>query len=405
MTYQPAEDTFLLLEILEKHIDSTNVSKKSKKCLKICEVGLGSGEILINLSKKFSNNNFFGTDINLDAIQDSKQLSQKENQNEIQIKQGSFLTPFTNEKFDIIYFNTPYLPVEDGEKFEDLTDEDKALYGGTLGCEVTNEFIDSLHSHIHNYSEIFILISSLTQPHLVEESIKENGFDFEIVGREKHFFEELLVYKLTPSSTLQYLITNKYENISKFNKGKHSYILQATLPNTSQKVMIKTGKEQHISKEIFYLQKLQETTYSPKIIEYKSNFVIYHKINGTIIEDFLIKSKTQTYTLEQIEQVLNNIFKICFDLDLKGISKDEMTRPHHHIFISEQNLDEIYFIDFERSTLKNRFENSRQFMQYVVKYGSIFEQFNKQLSREKVIQIGKEIITKQKPITIQQMYT
>ncbi len=382
MTYQPCEDTFLLLKSL-----STYLLQKKNQNFQICEVGCGSGEISVKIAKQYLNNIYYATDINKEAIKNSKELAQKNNVR-LLLKKGSFCNPFKGTIFDIIFFNTPYLPCEDNEKFSDLSIEDKALYGGTLGCEVTNTFIDSLHTFIHSKSEIFILISTLTQPKLVEENLRENGFDFEIVSREKHFFEELIVYKITPNNVLKHLIDNNYSFISKFNKGKHSYIMQAQKNNNM--VMIKYGKEQYISKEIFYLKKLQETNYAPKILEYKNNFVIYNKIEGIAIENFFQKLNSNS-SYEIIENIINDCFRICFDLDIKNISKDEMTRPHHHIYVDEKNDYNIGFIDFERSTHSTRFQNSRQFMQYLIKYNYKFKELNFQISQKKVIQIGKNL--------------
>lgn len=386
MTYQLAEDTILLLNSLKLELQSNILTIDSK--LDICEVGCGNAEIITQLTKQFNSNlSSYATDINPQAIKDSIQLIKKENL-KIDVKEGNFCDPFDNQKFDIIFFNTPYLPCEDNDRFSELSIEDKALYGGTLGCEVTNEFIDSLHKHIRINSKIYILISSLTQPHLVEENLRENGFQFEIISKEKHFFEELLVYKITLSNVLQHLVKHNYLEISKFNKGKHSYILQAK--KNTKVVMIKYGKEQHISKEIFYLNKLQKTNYAPKIVEFQDNFVIYNKIEGVAIENFFQKLNSNS-SYEIIENIINECFKICFDLDIKGICKDEMTRPHHHIFVDNENDYRIGFIDFERSTHSLRFQNSRQFMQYLIKYNYKFKELDFQISQKKIIEIGKNL--------------
>ena len=392
MTYEPAEDTELLKHFLLDELKQLSIHS-------ICEVGCGSGEIITTLKQAYPNLQAHATDINPRAIQDTQQLA-KEKRVEVNVKKGEFLKPFFNQQFDCIFFNTPYLPVEDNENFQELSIEDKALYGGTLGCEVTNQFLDSLHSNIHKDSVIYILISTLTKPNLVEESIRENGFEFEVIGKQKHFFEELLVYKIQPNNVLKHLLEHNYQKILKFDKGKHSHILPAK--KNGKIVMVKFGKEQHIQKEIFYLQKLQDTNYVPKIVEYKTNFVIYEKIEGMIMKDYL--EKYEIKSLEELENVINRILEICFDLDQRGISKDEMTRPHHHIFINPKNLEEIYFIDFERSTLTSRFQNSRQFIQYVFKYNFVFQKFSKEVLRNNIIAIGKEIEKRKEPINIQELY-
>lgn len=410
MTYEPAEDTYLLLQTTKKHLKLQFQENISRKPLKVGEVGSGSGEIIATLKEEFSNQiEGYATDINPQSIEDTNVLAKQKNISII-AKVGSFLEPFKQEVFDIIVFNTPYLPCEDKERFDTLSIEDRALYGGKAGFEVTNQFLDSLHNYIHSQTQIYMLISTLTQPNIVEDCIVGNGFEFELVGRQNHFFEELLVYKIQPALELRDLIEKNYSNILRFDKGRHSHILQAKHPYTKDIVMVKFGKKQHIEKELFYLQKLQGTSYTPKLIDskidtkYQRGYVIYKKVEGIQIGKFL-DEYSQTYTsIEVLEKVLNIVFEICYDLDSKGISKDEMTHPQEHIFINQENLNEVYFIDFERSVLQHRFSNSRQFLQYCIRYGELFEVFGVSLSRSKVIEIGKNIAKLQRPIQIQDIY-
>ena len=410
MTYQPAEDTYLLLQTTKEYLRQQLQTTSSKIPLKVCEVGCGSGEIITTLKEEFSNQiEVYATDINPQAIEDTNALAKQKNIS-ITAKVGSFLEPFEQEVFDSIIFNTPYLPCEDGERFDKLSIEDKALYGGKAGFEVTNQFLDSLHNSIHSQTQIYMLISTLTQPNVVEDCIVGNGFIFELLARQNHFFEELLVYKIEPTLVLQHLFENLYLNIVRFDKGRHSHILQAQHPQTKKEVMIKFGKKQHIEKEIFFLQKLQDTSYAPKIVESsididsQSGFVIYEKIQGIQIEEFINSYQNNYTSLNELQSVLNRVFEICYDLDIKGISKDEMTHPQEHIFINLHNLNEVFFIDFERSVLQNRFSNSRQFLQYCIRIGKVFEQYGIILSQQKAITLGKQITELNSPLKVQDIY-
>ncbi|MFT4243853.1 MAG: HemK2/MTQ2 family protein methyltransferase [Candidatus Woesearchaeota archaeon] len=410
MTYQPAEDTYLLLQTTKEHLKQQLQTNFSNLPLKICEVGCGSGEIITTLKEEFSNEiEAYATDINPKAVEDTLRLAKQKNIS-ITAKVGSFLEPFEQEVFDSIIFNTPYLPCEDGDRFDKLCIEDKALYGGKAGFEVTNQFLDSSHNYIHSQTQIYILISSLTQPNVVEDCIVGNGLEFELIATQNHFFEELLIYKVQPALVLQHIFENSYSNILRFDRGRHSHILQAQHLQTKKKVMIKFGKKQHIEKEIFFLQKLQDTLYAPKIVEStididsQSGFVMYEKINGIQIEEFINSYHNKYKSLKELESVLNRVFEICYDLDIKGISKDEMTHPQEHIFINLHNLNEVFFIDFERSVLQTRFSNSRQFLQYCIRKGRVFEHYGIILSQQKVIVLGKKIVELNFPLTIQDIY-
>ena len=377
------------MSLQNQQILFNQIKKLNKEKLNICEVGCGSGEIITSLAKEFPNNLYYATDINPQAISDTQKLAKQRNVG-LNVKEGNFLEPLKNQLFDIIFFNTPYLPCEEGDRFNKLSIEDRAIYGGRIGCEVTNSFIDSLHDFLHEKTKIYILISSLTQPKLVEENLKNNGFEFEVVAKESHFFEELLIYKNQSNEVLKHLLQNNYTNIKRFDKGKHSYIMQAKDTN-SNTVMIKFGKREYISKEIYYLKKLQDTQYAPQIVEVGYNFVIYKKVEGLTIEKFLEHCRLNKYSLEEIEFIFNRVFEICYDLDKRGICKDEMTHPNEHIHINTDKLDEIHFIDFERSSMSNRFENTRQFLQFVSKCSFIFEKFEKAINRGKIISIGKDV--------------
>lgn len=188
--YKPKEDTFFLLEELKKFLQ-----KKENEKLNIFEVGLGSGFISLELKKKFSKNNFFGSDINEKAIQNTKKIF-KENNLKINCKTCNFFDKFENKKFDLIFFNTPYLPVEKNEKFKDLSTLDKAIYGGKKGYEITINFLEKLKNFLEKQGVCFFLISSLTNQKIIEKKLKELNFNFKIQNKKNLFFEKLLIYKI-----------------------------------------------------------------------------------------------------------------------------------------------------------------------------------------------------------------
>ncbi|MFP4402127.1 MAG: HemK2/MTQ2 family protein methyltransferase [Candidatus Nanoarchaeia archaeon] len=398
MTYEPAEDTYLLLNIIKTQLQKNSINKT----INICEIGCGSGEIITTLAQEFPEHLYFATDINPQAIEDTNQLAKEKNV-QVEVKKGSFLHPFPNQQFDIILFNTPYLPCEEGERFDKLNIEEKALYGGTCGFEVTTQFIDSLHSYIHQNSQIYILISTLTQQNIVEQCLKNNAFNFEIIVKQSQFFEELLVYQISPSPLLQHLVSKQYQDIQRFDKGRHSYILQAQHPITHKKLMIKFGKSQHIEKEVKFLQKLQDTNYAPHIIEHSREYVIYEKIEGITIEEFFKRVNQQEYSMQEIEVVINRCFAICFDLDIRGICKDELTHPNEHIFINPDQLEDIFFIDFERSVFSNKRANSTQFLQYILRNSQILKIVGIKISRTQCIEVGKHIMRRNSPITLKDL--
>ncbi len=170
MIYVPAEDSYLMAEILEKNL----LDKK----FKIFEMGVGSGYLLESLKKR-GFESLSGVDINKEAVG----LCRKKGLDIFY----SDLFSNVNEKFDAIIFNPPYLP-------KDLREDDEsslATTGGKKGSEVINEFLSQARKHLLPNGKIFLLVSSLTS------GIKWLDYKKKILGEKKLFFEKLEVWELS----------------------------------------------------------------------------------------------------------------------------------------------------------------------------------------------------------------
>ena len=132
--YEPAEDTFLLAENL-----------KVKKTDKLLEIGTGTGIIAILASK--ITDRVIAVDINKYAVECARKNSEI-NHSDIDIKLGDLFDPVKDEKFDIILFNTPYLPTNEDERIDD--ELEAAWDGGTDGRAVINRFIEGLSEHLNS---------------------------------------------------------------------------------------------------------------------------------------------------------------------------------------------------------------------------------------------------------------
>ncbi len=102
--YIPAEDSYLLAENLE-----------IKENQSVLEIGTGSG-IVAMYASRFSDN-ITVTDINFDACELARRNFEANNIENIEILFGNLFEVVENRKFDVILFNTPYLPTEDDEVF------------------------------------------------------------------------------------------------------------------------------------------------------------------------------------------------------------------------------------------------------------------------------------------------
>ena len=98
--YVPAEDSYLLADNLQINEGQS-----------VLEIGTGTGIVAMYASKL--TNDITVTDINFDACELAKTNFKLNKINNIEILFGNLFEPVGNRKFDVILFNTPYLPTEE----------------------------------------------------------------------------------------------------------------------------------------------------------------------------------------------------------------------------------------------------------------------------------------------------
>lgn len=175
--YEPAEDTFLLMDSVS--------GIRNKECL---EIGTGSGMVASLLAK--SGNNVTATDIEKIAVSCAKNNA-KLNGVSVKFKQADLFQEIKG-KFDVIIFNPPYLPTEAEDRVKGPLNT--ALDGGADGMAVTGRFLETAPQFLAPKGEIYVMISSLSPPDAIEKAL--SGFEHKVVGRCKHFFEEIRCYRL-----------------------------------------------------------------------------------------------------------------------------------------------------------------------------------------------------------------
>ncbi|ADL59284.1 methyltransferase [Methanothermobacter sp. THM-2] len=176
--YEPAEDTFLLADNLE-------VGEGER----VLEIGTGTGLVAIKASEKAD---VTATDINPAAVECARKNAVL-NGSGLRVLQGDLFDPVRGEKFDVILFNTPYLPV--GE--EDITEGsiDLAWNGGPDGRRVIDRFLDDVAEHLKPGGRIQLVQSSLSDTKRTLERLRNLGFDAEVTASERYFFEEIVLIR------------------------------------------------------------------------------------------------------------------------------------------------------------------------------------------------------------------
>lgn len=176
--YEPAEDSFLLAENLE-------MSRRDE----VLEIGTGTGIIAVCASRKVAR--VVATDINPWALQCATKNLIANRAFNVELREGNLFEPVQGEKFDLILFNTPYLPTGEDEVLND--ELNTAWDGGTDGREVIDRFLDGLCGHIRRGGRVQLVQSSLSDVERTTLRLEELGFQVSITAREKIFFEEIVV--------------------------------------------------------------------------------------------------------------------------------------------------------------------------------------------------------------------
>ena len=131
----PRPETELLIDELLKELD---INKKYN----IAEIGIGSGIISIVLAKKLKNSYFYGSDISKKALEVAKiNIKNFRLKERIFLFQNSYL-PLSNQSFDIIISNPPYIKNDYKIPMPLQYEPKEALFGGRKGYEILKKILD-----------------------------------------------------------------------------------------------------------------------------------------------------------------------------------------------------------------------------------------------------------------------
>ena len=184
--YQPAEDSALLARAAVADVSSGD---------RVLEVGTGSGWVAGRVATE-TRADVVASDLNPHACREARERARDLDEGgAFEVVGADLVSAFSDEAFDVVLFNPPYLPTDPDNEWGDWME--RALSGGESGREVIEPFLDTVGRVLAPGGRVLLLVSSLTGYETVLDYANERGFDAEKAVEESYPFETLTVVELT----------------------------------------------------------------------------------------------------------------------------------------------------------------------------------------------------------------
>jgi len=157
--YEPAEDSYLLIDAALNEIAGSN------RRLRILEIGTGSGIVAAAMMRDAPEHIYAATDISPHAVACAKA-------NRVPVIRADLFSGIRGG-FDLIIFNSPYLPTAPAERVDGWLDY--AWNGGADGRAVIDRFLGQTPAFLADRGSILLLLSSLTGIETVRERMGSVG--------------------------------------------------------------------------------------------------------------------------------------------------------------------------------------------------------------------------------------
>eukprot|EP00802_Teleaulax_amphioxeia_P022575 Tamp_23039.p1 GENE.Tamp_23039~~Tamp_23039.p1 ORF type:complete len:229 (+),score=36.84 Tamp_23039:250-936(+) len=191
--YEPAEDTFLFMDALEKEMPDLRATRPAV----IMEVGCGSGCISAYLAKNLHGPAYIATDINPHAIAAARRTFEA-NGLAIDLVRANLCQPFRlKNRVDVMLFNPPYVPTPT----EEITSSwiARSWAGGEKGREVTDLLLDNLEKYLSPTGRLYLVALDSNDPQEMALWMNRKGYKCKIVIKRTAGIERLMILKIWPA--------------------------------------------------------------------------------------------------------------------------------------------------------------------------------------------------------------
>ena len=200
--YEPAEDSFLLLDCLEQDQHYLKLHLNTSVPI-VSEIGAGSGIVIAFIKRHlYPWGIYIPTDVNPHACQAVLATLKKNSDGApliYDVCQMDCTTAIRSQCLDLLVFNPPYVPAESvpatPNTLDDETWLDLALLGGDDGMEVTWRVLKNLKSILAPNGIAYILFCARNKPKEVCLYMRSQGWLAEEIITRKAGWEVLTVVR------------------------------------------------------------------------------------------------------------------------------------------------------------------------------------------------------------------
>jgi release factor glutamine methyltransferase len=189
--YEPADDTFLLVDALAAERDLL-VARKPALCV---EIGCGSGAVITHLASLLPDSAMLASDVNRWALL-ATAATASANSRRVSTVQADLLSAFRPGSIDVLIFNPPYVPTPDEElaEAERTANISAAWAGGDRGRRVIDRLLPTLGAALAPCGIFYLLGVAENDPTEIAELLRDqHGFNSRLIAERRAQNERLFV--------------------------------------------------------------------------------------------------------------------------------------------------------------------------------------------------------------------